>query len=104
MTTKIQQAAEEINNRSQRLSVIRVEEAVKILTKHFYELEKESDDLTCPWCKENNFDNVGLKIHIANGNCEVFESLNVALPRTISHTAIDAAISEQSKGLAKNPD
>lgn len=37
------------------------------------EIEKNSHNITCPFCKENNFDLVGLKNHIQY-NCEIFDS------------------------------
>lgn len=30
--------------------------------------------MTCPFCGDNDFDAVGLKGHLLNGSCEVFEA------------------------------
>lgn len=40
------------------------------------------DGLACPWCKDINFDAVGLKLHIINGHCDEFNELSVSLPVT----------------------
>lgn len=40
------------------------------------------DGLACPWCKDTDFDEVGLKLHIINGHCESFNALSVSLPVT----------------------
>lgn len=41
-----------------------------------------SDLLACPWCKDTDFDEVGLKLHVNNGHCDAFNELNVSLPQT----------------------
>ena len=41
-----------------------------------------ADWLACPWCKDPDFDAVGLKLHIINGHCDVFNELSVSLPVT----------------------
>jgi len=36
-------------------------------------MEDESyEEVTCPFCKENDFDLIGLKSHINHGDCSVF--------------------------------
>jgi hypothetical protein len=42
------------------------------------------DDLLapCPWCKDKDFDEVGLKLHVINGHCDAFNALDVSLPVT----------------------
>lgn len=30
------------------------------------------DDLTCPFCNDNDFDRIGLKLHIQRGWCDAF--------------------------------
>ena len=41
--------------------------------------DKTSEDclLVCPWCKEADFDDIGLKLHIINGWCPVFENIDL---------------------------
>lgn len=41
-----------------------------------------TDWLACPWCKDTDFDDVGLKLHITSGHCDAFNNLSVALPVT----------------------
>jgi hypothetical protein len=50
------------------------------------------EEVYCPFCKERDFDLVGLKIHLTNGHCEEFNSLSVSLPvtRRISPDTKDA--------------
>jgi hypothetical protein len=36
--------------------------------------------LVCPWCKDDDFDDVGLKLHIVNGHCDAFNALSTCLP------------------------
>lgn len=31
------------------------------------------EQLTCPFCKEDDFDAIGLKLHLLRGWCSVFE-------------------------------
>ena len=33
---------------------------------------QERPDVTCPFCNDNDFDTVGLKIHLMRGHCEAF--------------------------------
>ena len=40
------------------------------------------DLLACPWCKDTDFDEVGLKLHILNGHCDSYNELSISLPRT----------------------
>ncbi len=35
-------------------------------------VNESSESLCCPFCKEDDFDLVGLKSHLLNGRCEVF--------------------------------
>ena len=35
----------------------------------------DSEMLTCPFCKETDFDLEGLVIHIDRGDCEVYENI-----------------------------
>jgi hypothetical protein len=39
------------------------------------ELESDTSDKVCPFCKEGDFDLVGLKSHISNGDCEAYNKL-----------------------------
>jgi len=32
--------------------------------------------ISCPFCGENDFDLIGLKLHISHGECDVFENLD----------------------------
>lgn len=34
--------------------------------------------LSCPFCKDNDFDSIGLKSHLSYGHCEVFEATELA--------------------------
>lgn len=36
----------------------------------------EEIGITCPFCKENDFDLIGLKYHFQRGYCATFEKLN----------------------------
>ena len=36
--------------------------------------------MTCPFCNEDDFDTVGLKTHLASGDCEPFDRVQ-PLPR-----------------------
>ena len=33
----------------------------------------KTEYIKCPFCKEDDFDLIGLKLHLKAGNCEVFE-------------------------------
>ena len=35
------------------------------------------EDVVCPFCKETEFDLIGLKLHINNGHCDKFNDLEV---------------------------
>jgi len=35
------------------------------------------EPLTCPFCKEADFDAIGLKNHLISGGCDVFEEVSV---------------------------
>ena len=37
-------------------------------------IKPDSSDLSCPFCKESDFDLVGLKIHLERGYCEPFNN------------------------------
>lgn len=37
--------------------------------------DMEYQDLKCPFCSETGFDLLGLKSHLLNGDCEVFNKL-----------------------------
>ena len=41
-----------------------------------------SDDLTCPFCSEGDFDAVGLKIHLTAGYCDAYNRVSVDVPKT----------------------
>jgi len=36
---------------------------------------KEVNMLTCPFCEETDFDDIGLKIHLLRGWCDVFNAV-----------------------------
>lgn len=38
-------------------------------------IEVIHEDIQCPFCKENDFDLIGLKGHLLYGDCEVFEAV-----------------------------
>lgn len=38
--------------------------------------------LACPFCAESDFDDVGLKIHLENGHCDVYCAIETGPPRT----------------------
>lgn len=38
--------------------------------------EENAEEISCPFCGENDFDLLGLKIHLMRGWCEQFEALN----------------------------
>jgi hypothetical protein len=31
--------------------------------------------LECPFCKDSDFDDIGLKLHLLRGHCEAFEAV-----------------------------
>lgn len=33
--------------------------------------------ITCPFCSEDDFDLIGLKIHLINGHCNAYNTLSV---------------------------
>ena len=35
-----------------------------------------SEDVICPFCSEPGFDLLGLKLHLTNGHCVIFENLS----------------------------
>lgn len=35
------------------------------------------EELTCPFCKETEFDAPGLKMHLLRGYCDAFEKVDV---------------------------
>lgn len=37
-------------------------------------MDADSSDIICHFCNENNFDLVGLKSHLINGDCEVYNN------------------------------
>ena len=37
-----------------------------------------STDVSCPFCKEEGFDLIGLKSHIAHGDCEKYNEIDIA--------------------------
>lgn len=36
--------------------------------------EIKNEDIICPFCKEGDFDLVGLKSHLSNGDCEIYNN------------------------------
>jgi hypothetical protein len=36
--------------------------------------EAPSEELTCPFCNETEFDALGLKVHFIKGHCEPYEA------------------------------
>ena len=34
-------------------------------------------EMKCPFCGDDDFDDVGLKIHLIFGHCETFENLDI---------------------------
>jgi hypothetical protein len=43
----------------------------QVLRKHETPL-KSNDEVVCPFCKESGFDLIGLKSHLLNEDCEIF--------------------------------
>lgn len=45
------------------------------------QVEKEDieiiENISCPFCKEDDFDLIGLKIHLESGWCEKYNSIDV---------------------------
>ncbi len=45
-------------------------------------MSDEKQNLTCPFCNENDFDEVGLKAHLLGSvfydGCEIFKAVNIA--------------------------
>ena len=42
--------------------------------QHFQD-DSTDDNITCPFCKETDFDLIGLKSHLLNGDCDVFNNI-----------------------------
>lgn len=36
--------------------------------------------ISCPFCYEDDFDLIGLKIHLLNGWCDVFNETKIPIP------------------------
>ncbi len=36
--------------------------------------------ISCPFCNENDFDFIGLKIHLLNGWCDAFNAVVIPIP------------------------
>ncbi len=43
-----------------------------------------SDDVTCPFCKDDGFDKEGLKNHLEHGDCEVYNNTDISDIKRIS--------------------
>lgn len=39
--------------------------------------DKDDDLLECPFCGEDDFDKIGLKYHLQNGNCEIYNETEI---------------------------
>jgi hypothetical protein len=39
--------------------------------------QMDSSDVICPFCKEKDFDLIGLKGHLMQGDCEVFNRIEI---------------------------
>jgi hypothetical protein len=39
--------------------------------------EFQTHYLTCPFCTESDFNAIGLKKHLVNGACEIYEAVNI---------------------------
>ncbi len=44
----------------------------------------EEDERSCPFCGDDDYDAVGLKMHLVRGNCEVFNETPDYVMRTKS--------------------
>jgi hypothetical protein len=42
--------------------------------------------ISCPFCGGKDFDEVGLKIHLTRGHCDVFEEVSTEIPTTMPIT------------------
>lgn len=56
-----------------------------------------SDDVTCQFCGEGDFDLIGLKMHLRFGWCEAFEAIPSVAPQPL-FSAITDATPEQDTG------
>lgn len=43
------------------------------------------EDVVCPFCEEDGFDLIGLKLHFLNGWCEAFMNLDINEVRLNTH-------------------
>lgn len=51
----------------------------------------KEETISCPFCKESDFDLVGLKSHLVNGDCEVFNNIsNVRYSDDIAQSSLEA--------------
>jgi hypothetical protein len=53
-----------------------------------------SEYVSCPWCKEDDFDLQGLKFHLEHGHCEEYEKCDT--PKSAFELALERAQAEQS--------
>jgi len=48
-----------------------------------------SDELQCPFCKERDFDEIGLKVHLLRGWCDQLDTLASSLPERQAARRVD---------------
>lgn len=39
--------------------------------------DTSNNDVVCPFCKEGEFDLIGLKNHLVKGDCEAYNNINI---------------------------
>jgi hypothetical protein len=42
--------------------------------------------ISCPFCKEADFDEIGLKMHLLKGQCDAFEAVENWVPKMKERT------------------
>jgi hypothetical protein len=57
---------------------------------------KRRNDMKCPFCNEDDFDDIGLKSHLLSGWCDVFEKLPSARQDIESHKSLTPNQVEQA--------
>jgi hypothetical protein len=58
-----------------------------------------ASDIECPFCNEQDFDAVGLKLHLTAGHCDAYEGINLASAlRALAATGANSSAQPNSGG------
>jgi hypothetical protein len=62
------------------------------------QLEKYIENkASCPFCGEDGFDMVGLKMHLLSGMCNTFSEINTDVPNTKIRTDVGTGMEEHDE-------